>query len=57
MIPSRKADEHVEVPVNQVVLLKFAGLVFDTSFILEDELKYGRRTSVDKADSYFYKTI
>ena len=31
--------------------------MFDISFALEDELKYGRRTSVDKADSYFYKTM
>ena len=51
MIPSRKADEHVEVPINQDALLEFAGLVFDSSFILEDELKFGRRTSLDKTDS------
>ena len=48
---SSKAHEHVEVPINQVALLEFAGLVFNTSFILEDELKFGRRTSFDKTDS------
>ena len=50
-------DEHVEVPVNENVFLEFAGLVFDTGVILEDELEDGRWTSVDKIDKYFYETI
>ena len=44
-------DEHIEVPINQVALLEFSGLVFDTSFVLEDELKFGRWTFLDKTDS------
>ena len=57
MIPSCEADERVEVPLNKVALLEFAGLVFDTCFVLEDELEVGCRTSLDKTDKYFYKTI
>jgi hypothetical protein len=49
-------DEHVEVPMNKVAFLELVGLVFDTSFILEDELEDGR-TSPDKIDRYFYETI
>jgi hypothetical protein len=43
--------------MNKVASLEFAGLVFGTSFILEDNLEDGRRTSLDKVDKYFYKTI
>ena len=50
-------DEHVEVPVNRSLFLKFAGLVFDAGVILEDKLEVGRRTSLDKIDKYFYETI
>jgi hypothetical protein len=50
-------NERVEVPTNKIVSLEFAGLVFDTGVILEDKLKDGRRTSLDKIDRYFYRTI
>jgi hypothetical protein len=50
-------DERVDVPVNKNVFLEFAGLVFDTGFILEDELEDGRRASLDKMDRYFCATI
>jgi hypothetical protein len=40
----------VEVPVKKVVFLEFVGLVFDTGFILKDDLEDGRRTSLDKID-------
>ena len=43
--------------MNKVALLEFAGLVFGTSIILDDKLEDGRRTSLDKIDRYFYKTI
>jgi hypothetical protein len=32
-------DERVEVPMNNISVLEFAGLVFDTGTILEDELE------------------
>ena len=37
--------------------LKFVRLVYDTDFILEDELDDGRWRSLDKIDKYSYKTI
>ena len=43
--------------MNRVALLEFSGLVFDTCFILEDELYVGRRTVLDKIDKYHYKKI
>jgi hypothetical protein len=43
-------DERVEVPMNMIAFLEFAGLVFDTGTILEDELEDGCRTSLDKID-------
>jgi hypothetical protein len=43
-------DERVEVPMDPVAFLEFAGLVFDTGFVLENELKDGHRTSLDKVD-------
>ena len=43
-------DEHVDVPVNKVVFLEFAGVAFDAGVILEDELKVRLRTSLDKID-------
>lgn len=43
--------------MKQVAFLEFGGLVFDTGFILEDELKDGRRTFLNKIDIYFYETI
>jgi hypothetical protein len=50
-------DRRVEVPMNKVAFLEFAGLVFDTCFILEDKLEDGRRTSLDKVDKYFYEAM
>ena len=41
-------DGHVEVPINDIAFLEFAGLVLDTGIILEDELEDGSRTSLDK---------
>ena len=43
--------------MKQVAFLEFGGLLFDTGFILEDELKDGRWTFLDKIDKYFYETI
>ena len=43
--------------MNKVALLEFVRLVFNTSIILDDKLEDGRRTSLDKIDIYFYKTI
>ena len=51
-----KVNERVEIPMNGVAFLEFARLQFDTCFVLEDELKVGPRTSLDKIDSYIYKT-
>ena len=43
--------------MNEVALLEFMRLVFDTGIILEDKLEDGRRTLLDKIDRYFYETI
>jgi hypothetical protein len=43
--------------MNMVAFLEFAGLVFDTSIILEDELEVGPRTPLDKIDCYSYGTV
>ena len=43
--------------MNEVALLEFMGLVFDTGIILEDKLEDGRRALLDKIDRYFYETI
>ena len=45
--------------MNEVALLEFMGLVFDTGIILEDKLEpeHGRRRLLDKIDRYFYETI
>lgn len=43
-------NEHVEVPINEVVFLKFVGLVFDTGFIPEDELEDDLWTFPDEID-------
>ena len=51
-----KVNERVEIPMNEVAFLEFARLQFDACFVLEDELKVGPRTSLDKIDSYIYKT-
>ena len=50
-------DRRVEAPTNNVAFLEFVRLVFDTGIVLQDELKDGRRTSLDKIYSYFYETI
>ena len=50
-------DIQVEVPMNRVAWLEFAGLVFDTGIILEDELEGVRRTSLDKIHRYFYEAL
>ena len=55
MVP--QVDRRVEAPTNRVALLEFVGLVFDAGIVFQDELKDGRRTSVDKIDRYFYETI
>ena len=57
MMTSESVHERVDVPNNRVTLLEFVGLVFDTNMILEDELKGGCRTALDKVDKYFYKII
>jgi hypothetical protein len=36
--------------MNTIATLECSGLVFDTSFVLEDEDEDGRRTSLDKID-------
>ena len=54
-IGTPKIYRHVEVRMNNVAMLEFVGLVFDTGIILEDELEDGRRTSLDK--KYFYESI
>jgi hypothetical protein len=41
-------DELVKLPMKKVAFLEFVGLVFDTGFILKDELEDGSRTSLDK---------
>ena len=43
-----KVDERVDVPMNKVAFLEFAGLVFDTTFVFEDELEDGCRTTLYK---------
>ena len=48
MLP--QVDEPVEVPMNNIAFLELAGLVFDTSIVLEYELKDCCRTSLDKID-------
>ena len=53
-------DRRIEVPMNIVTFLEFSGLVFDASFVFEDELEVGRRTSqsfLDKYDIYPYESI
>lgn len=50
-------DRRVEGPINQIAFLEFLGLAFDTGMILEDEFKVGRRTSLNKIDKYFYRTM
>ena len=57
MFSSHKADERVEVPMNKVTILEFAGLVFDTGFVFEDKLEDGRWASLDKFDKYVCETI
>ena len=56
MITARM-DRHVNGPDDEVALLEFIGLVFDTSIILEDKLEVGLRTFLHKIDRYFYETI
>ena len=49
-------DERINVPMNRFACLEFAGLVFDTCFILEDKLansEDGCRMTQDKMDKYF----
>jgi hypothetical protein len=43
--------------MNTIAFLEFVGLVFDTGFVLENELEDGRRASRDKIDKYFYEII
>ena len=43
--------------MNRIVVLEFAGFVFDTGVILENELEVGRRTYLDKYDKYLYETV
>ena len=44
--------------MKEVVFLEFFGLLFvDTSIILEDELKDGLWSSLDKMDGYSYATV
>lgn len=50
-------DRRVEVPTDKVAFFEFVGLEFDAGIVLQDELKEGRRTSLDKIDRYFYETI
>lgn len=57
MIPQIEVDEQVNVPANRNVFLEFDGLVCDTSVILENELEVEPRTSLDKFDKYFCRTI
>ena len=52
-----KVYARVEVPMNDVIFLKFAGLVFDTGLIFEDQLEDRRWTCLDKIYKYFYETI
>ena len=47
-------DRHVNGPDDEVALLEFVGLVFDTSIILEDKLEVGLRTFLHKMNRYFY---
>ena len=49
-------DRHVETPVNRNTFLEFAGLVFDTGAVLENELKVGRRASFDEIDRDIYES-
>jgi hypothetical protein len=54
-------DRHVEVPKNKVAFLEYDGRALDTGsnlgIILEDKLKIGLRTSLDKIDGYSYKAM
>ena len=50
-------DRRVDVPMKRVAFFEFAGLVFDSGMILEDELEGGRRTPLDKIDRDFYDII
>lgn len=50
-------DRRVDVPMNKVTFLEFSGLVFDASFVFEDELEGGRWTFLDKMDEYLYESI
>jgi hypothetical protein len=43
-------DGRVEVPMNKVAFSEFAGLVFDTGIVFENELEDRCRTSLDKID-------
>ena len=44
--------------MKEVVFLEFFGFLFvDTSIILEDELKDGLWSSLDKMDGYSYATV
>ena len=44
--------------MKEVVFLEFFGLLFvDTSIILEDELKDGLWSSLDRMDGYSYATV
>jgi hypothetical protein len=55
MMTPQSVHRRVDVPNNRVTLLEFVGLVFDADMILEDELKDGRWTVLDKIDKYFYE--
>ena len=43
--------------MNKVAFFEFVGFVLGTYFILEDKLKIGCRSSLDKMDNYFYGTV
>ena len=50
-------DRHIETPVNRNTFFEFAGLVFDTGIVFENELEVGRRASFDEIDRDIYGTV
>ena len=52
-----KVDGHVDAPMNTLTFLDLVGLVYDAGFVLQHELKVGRRASLDKFNKYFYESI
>jgi hypothetical protein len=50
-------DRHVEIPINRVIFFEFAGLLFDTSAVLENELEVGGRAFLEKIDRDIYVAI